>query len=200
MRPPRLGVRIAATAAMAIVGAVILFPLYAVLLISVSRAPGFSAVVSPDLHDLTLVHFVRFLGEHDAQGRWLFGRQLFNSLWVAGGATLLGVLFATTSAYAFSRLEFPGRKRALGLFVVTQMFPATMLVVPLYLVLDALGLVDTALGLMLVYATTALPFCVWMLKGAFDGIPQDLDEAALIDGASRLRVFYQVVLPLARPA
>ena len=80
------------------------------------------------------------------------------------------------------------------------MFPGTMMIVPLYLIINALGLVDTVIGLVVVYATTALPFCVWMLKGYFDTIPIDLDEAALMDGASRVRVFYTVLLPLVRPA
>src|SRR5690606_11153860 len=73
-------------------------------------------------------------------------------------------------------------------------------IVPLYLLISTLGLVDSVLGLVLVYSTTALPFCVWMLKGYFDTIPVELDEAALMDGAGRFTVFYRVILPLAKPA
>jgi arabinogalactan oligomer/maltooligosaccharide transport system permease protein len=167
---------------------VALFPVYAVVVMALSKAPGFSVVVSPDWSTLTLDHVTSFLTTHDAEGRWLFGRQLLN------------ILLATSAGYAFSRFKFPGHRAGLAGFLVTQMFPGTMMIVPLYLIINALGLIDTVIGLVVVYATTALPFCVWMLKGYFDTIPIDLDEAALIDGASRVRVFYQVLLPLVRPA
>jgi arabinogalactan oligomer / maltooligosaccharide transport system permease protein len=179
---------------------VVVFPIYAVLVMAVSRAPGFSVVLQPDLDLLTLDHLRDFVSTTDAQGRWLFGRQLFNSLVVSLGATVLGILLATTAAYAFSRFEFPGRNKGLASFVIVQMFPATMMIVPLYLLMNRLGLVDSVAGLVVVYATTALPFCVWMLKGYFDTIPRDLDEAAMVDGASRVRIFYQILLPLVRPA
>ncbi len=197
---PSIVLRLAAYALLALATVVVMFPVYAVAVMAVSRAPGFSVVLSPDPALFTLDHLTRFVGHHDAEGRWLFGRQLLNSLVVAGGATALGVLLATTAAYAFSRFRFPGHRLGIASFVVVQMFPATMMIVPLYLLMSALGLLDSVFGLVVVYATTALPFCVWMLKGYFDTIPADLDEAALVDGASRIRIFYQVILPLARPA
>ena len=88
----------------------------------------------------------------------------------------------------------------MGAFLVVQMFPGTLLLIPLYVILDALGLLDSIAGLVLVYSTTAVPFCVFMLKGYFDTIPKDLEEAAWIDGASRFGLFWHVVLPLSRPA
>ena len=84
--------------------------------------------------------------------------------------------------------------------LITQMFPATLMLVPLYSILQTLGLLDSLGGLVLVYATSSLPFCVWMLKGYFDTIPRELEEAAIMDGASPHQVFLRVVLPLARPA
>jgi arabinogalactan oligomer / maltooligosaccharide transport system permease protein len=114
--------------------------------------------------------------------------------------TILGIILATTAAYAFSRFRFLGRDAALSSFLVTQMFPTTMVMIPTYVILDRMHLLDTWAGLVLVYSTTALPFCVYMLKGYFDTIPTDLEEAALIDGASRPRIFFSVILPLARPA
>jgi len=84
--------------------------------------------------------------------------------------------------------------------LVTQMFPGTMMMIPLYLLLDQMGLLDQLLGLMLVYSTTAIPFCVWMLKGYFDTIPRELEESALIDGASQLTIFWRIIVPLSRPA
>ncbi len=197
---PSFLVRLGAYLVLALATLTVMFPVYAVAVMAVSRAPGFSVVLSPDPSLFTLEHLAKFVARHDANGRWLFGRQLANSLVVAGGATALGVLLATTAAYAFSRFRFPGHRLGIASFVVVQMFPATMMIVPLYLLMSALGLLDSVVGLVVVYATTALPFCVWMLKGYFDTIPADLDEAALVDGASRVRIFYQVILPLARPA
>ncbi|RME20371.1 MAG: ABC transporter permease subunit [Deltaproteobacteria bacterium] len=131
---------------------------------------------------------------------WLFGRQLFNSVAVSLATTLLGIFLACTAAYAFSRFRFPGRRAALLGFLVIQMFPGTMMMIPLYILMDKLGLLDQLLGLILVYSTTAIPFCVWMLKGYFDTIPKELEESAIIDGASRFRIFWSIILPLARPA
>lgn len=125
---------------------------------------------------------------------------LLNSAIIAALTTLLGVFLAATAGYAFSRFRFPGRTSGLLSFLVTQMFPGTMMMIPLYLIVDMMGLLDTMLALVLVYSTTAIPFCVWMLKGYFDTIPRDLEEAALIDGASKTMIFYKIILPLARPA
>jgi len=131
---------------------------------------------------------------------WIFGHQLFNSLVVSAVTTLLGIFLACTAAYAFSRFRFPGRRAGLLSFLVIQMFPGTMMMIPLYLLVDKLGLLDQLLGLVLVYSTTSVPFCVWMLKGYFDTIPKELEESAIIDGASRSRIFWSIILPLARPA
>ncbi len=139
-------------------------------------------------------------GAMDREEIWIFGHQLFNSVVVSAVTTLLGVFLACTAAYAFSRFRFPGRRAGLLSFLVIQMFPGTMMMIPLYLLVDRLGLLDQLLGLILVYSTTSIPFCVWMLKGYFDTIPKELEESAIIDGASRIRIFWTIVLPLARPA
>ncbi len=131
---------------------------------------------------------------------WLFGHQLFNSVIVSLVTTLLGVFLACTAAYAFSRFRFPGRRAGLLSFLVIQMFPGTMMMIPLYLLIDKLGLLDQLLGLILVYSTTSVPFCVWTLKGYFDTIPRELEESAIVDGASRFRIFWSIIIPLARPA
>jgi arabinogalactan oligomer/maltooligosaccharide transport system permease protein len=131
---------------------------------------------------------------------WLFGRQLGNSVLAAAITTLLGIFLACTAAYAFSRFRFPGRRAGLLSFLVIQMFPGTMMMIPLYILVDRLGLLDQILGLVLVYAVTAIPFCVWTLKGFFDTIPREIEESALIDGASRVRIFWTIILPLAKPA
>jgi arabinogalactan oligomer/maltooligosaccharide transport system permease protein len=130
-----------------------------------------------------------------------FALWLLNSAIVSAATTVAGVTLACTSAYAFSRFRFPGRNAGLMAFLVSQMFPGTLMLIPLYIVLVMwLGLGSSRLGLVLVYATTAIPFCVWMLKGYFDTIPRELEEAALIDGASPATIFFRIVLPLAKPA
>lgn len=130
-----------------------------------------------------------------------FGRWLFNSAVVSLMTTALGVFLACTAAYAFSRFRFPGRNMGMLTFLVSQMFPGTLMLIPLYIIIvKGLGLGNTYFGLVIVYATTAIPFCVWMLKGYFDTIPYDIEESAIIDGASRQVIFLRIILPLAKPA
>jgi len=130
-----------------------------------------------------------------------FARWLLNSVVIAVATTVLGVFLACTSAYAFSRFKFPGRRAGLMSFLVSQMFPGTLMLIPLYIIIvQFLGLGSSYLGLILVYAITGIPFCVWMLKGYFDTIPRELEESALMDGASAAVIFYRIVLPLAKPA
>jgi len=88
----------------------------------------------------------------------------------------------------------------MGLFLVTQMFPGVVMAIPLYILMDELSLLNSMTGLVLVYSSTAIPFCTWNLKGYFDTIPKELEEAALMDGASQWVIFSQIVLPLAKPA
>jgi arabinogalactan oligomer/maltooligosaccharide transport system permease protein len=128
-----------------------------------------------------------------------FMRWLGNSLIVAAGVTITGVVLAAIGGYAFSRFRFVGRKATMLAILTTQMFPATMLLLPLYIVIAKLQLVNTYLGLMVFYTSTALPFCVWQMKGFYDTIPASLEEAARIDGCSRAMAFWRVILPLAVP-
>jgi len=176
------------------VTALTLYPVLWVLRTAFSPGQGYSLSLNPIPAEPTLEQF-RTLLSHPA-----FARQLANSVIVAGGTTLLGIFLATTSAYAFSRFRFPGRRAGLLGFLISQMFPGVLMMIPLYILLDTLGLLDALLGLCLVYATTAIPFCVWMLKGYFDTIPKDLEEAAIMDGASQFTVFWRIILPLSRPA
>ena len=130
-----------------------------------------------------------------------FGRWLLNSVMVSVMTTALGVFLACTAAYAFSRFRFPGRDGGMLAFLVSQMFPGTLMLIPLFIIIVKwLGLGNTFWGLVIVYATTAIPFCVWMLKGYFDTIPIDIEESARIDGASPQVIFFRIILPLAKPA
>ncbi|MCY1046736.1 sugar ABC transporter permease [Corallococcus sp. bb12-1] len=130
-----------------------------------------------------------------------FAKWMLNSAIISIGTTVVGVFLACTAAYAFSRFKFPGQRTGMMAFLVSQMFPGTLMLIPLYIILvQWLGLGSSRLGLIIVYATTSIPFSVWMLKGYFDTIPKDLEEAALIEGASVGRIFWSVILPLAKPA
>lgn len=125
---------------------------------------------------------------------------LRNSLLVSFGTTAFGILLGASAAYAFSRFRFPGRQVGLLTFIVLQMFPAVVSIAPLYVLLSALHVRTSLLGLMIAYAAGTLPFAIWNLKGYFDTVPRDLEEAALIDGCTRAQTFWRIVLPLSAPA
>jgi len=180
--------------------ALTLYPVLWVVKMALTPAQGFSLSANPLPVEWSVQNFADVVSTTDAAGAWLFGRQFLNSIIIAALTTALGLTLAATAGYAFSRFVFPGRDLGMKLFLVTQMFPGVVMAIPLYILLDTLHLLNSVAGLVLVYSTTAIPYCVWMLKGYFDTIPRDLEEAALIDGASQWRVFTQIVLPLARPA
>ncbi|MDE0509519.1 MAG: ABC transporter permease subunit, partial [Gammaproteobacteria bacterium] len=142
----------------------------------------------------SLEHFYAVLG---GEAFWLWTS---NSLVVALGTTLVGLLLAIPAGYAFSRYQFAGRKGAMFVFMLIQMFPGIIILVPYFMVMKTLGLLNTSIGLIVAYSVTALPLCVWMLKGFFDAVPRALEEAALLDGCNRVEVFFFVVLPLSLPA
>jgi arabinogalactan oligomer / maltooligosaccharide transport system permease protein len=125
---------------------------------------------------------------------------LMNSTLIAVVVTLTGVVLASTCGYAFSRYHFIGKKFGLLSLLVTQMFPATMLLLPMYIMLVNLHLINTYLGIVIMYSATALPFCIWQMKGYYDTIPTSLEEAGRIDGCNQFQIFYMIILPLAAPA
>jgi arabinogalactan oligomer/maltooligosaccharide transport system permease protein len=125
---------------------------------------------------------------------------IWNSLAISAATAVIGVILAATSAYSFSRFKFPGRSLGLVFLLTTQMIPASMLMVPLYILAIKLGLVGTYRGLVIAYAVTAVPFSIWILKGYYDTIPFDLEEAARIDGCSQMDAFWRILLPLSTPA
>ncbi len=129
-----------------------------------------------------------------------FVRLLFNSLLVAGGTALLSVALGASAAYAFSRFKFPGRQAGMIGFLMVFMLPATATLAPLFVILTLLKIRNTLLGLIVAYASGAVPFAVWNLKGYFDTVPKDLEEAALVDGCDRNGAFVKVILPLSLPA
>ena len=194
MRAPSAALRVLVHAALALVTAATLYPVLLVLKKAVEPGQEFALDPSPVPRDVTGDHFSHILASSD------FFVYAWHSLLVATATTVVGVSLACTAAYALSRFRFPGQRAGLAAFLLFQMFPAVLLLIPLYVLMDRLGLLDSLLGLTLVYATTAIPFCVWSLKGYFDTLPRELEEAARIDGASHFGVFFRIVLPLARPA
>jgi len=135
-----------------------------------------------------------FVLEHTNFFEWMK-----SSLIVSLGTTVIGVMVAATTGYAVSRMRFPGYKKFMWVLLVTQMFPIAVLIVPMYQILSDLQLIDTYLGLILVYCSTAVPYSAWLLKGYFDTIPFEIDEAGRVDGLSPFGTFVRLILPLAKP-
>ncbi len=182
------------------VTALTLYPVAYVVKLALSGTAGVSSSPSPLPDRLDFSAFGKVVGTADAQGQWLFGHQLLNSLAVSAITTIAGIALACTAAYAFARFEFPGRRAGLLGFLATQMFPGILTLIPLYVLIQKLGLLDSLWGLVLVYSTTTIPFCTWTLKGYFDTLPKEIEESALIDGATRLQIFLRIILPLSAPA
>ncbi len=172
-----------------------IYPILRVITISIRPGDNLlneSLQIIPD--DWTFQNYITLFTDHP------FGTWIWNSILVTVTVMITGVALASTAGYALSRFKFPGREASLLSLLVTQMFPATMLLLPLFIMLSSLHLINTYLGLIVIYSSTALPFCVWQMKGYYDTIPYSLEEAARIDGASRFMAFYKIILPLASPA
>lgn len=125
---------------------------------------------------------------------------LRNSLGVSIGTMIAGLVGSATGAYALSRFRFAGKQITLILLLAIQAFPSVLALIPIYLILKTIGLVGSPFGLVLAYMSVALVFTTWNLKGYFDTIPRELDEAALIDGCTVTQAFMRIILPLSLPA
>ena len=146
-------------------------------------------------HDWTTENYTHVLTSNDH----IFLTWLWNSVVIAALTTVLSVFLASTAGYALSRYRFPGYRPALTSFLITQMFPFAILLVPIYNIIVHLGLLNTKTALVLAYSTVAVPFCVWMLKGYFDTIPISIEEAGRVDGLSPFGTFWRIVMPLSLP-
>jgi arabinogalactan oligomer / maltooligosaccharide transport system permease protein len=144
-------------------------------------------------HHPTLSHFRLVISQTS------FPRWFLNSSIVALSTTVLAIVIGTLGGYAMSRFRFAGRNLYGNTLLVIQMFPGVMLAIPLFLILSNYHLVNTLWALVVTYLTFSLAFAVWMLKGYFDGIPKEIEEAATIDGASRLQILWRLIIPLAGP-
>lgn len=128
-----------------------------------------------------------------------FLQYLENSLIVVCSSTLISVAISTFAGYGISRFKFRGRGVYMSFLLATQLFPSIMLLIPYYKIFMTLGLIDNISALIITYVSFTIPFCTWMMRGYFAGISKDLDQAASIDGAGRIRVFTSVILPIAWP-
>ncbi|NVB37678.1 ABC transporter permease subunit [Pseudenhygromyxa sp. WMMC2535] len=195
---------VAAHAVVLLAVAFSLYPILWVVSLAFSGTTTLEAQVLPVPAEPTLDNMREVVGSQwvDTQGdsHWLFGRQLLNSLVVSLTTAVVGVGVAIPTAYAFARFEFIGRREGMRLLLATQMFPAVASAVPLFMILETLELLNTRTGLVLCYASTSVPFAVFQLRSAFEAIPVDLEEAAMVDGATQFQAFIKVVLPVARPA
>jgi multiple sugar transport system permease protein len=171
-----------------------LFPLY--WLLKVSITPNdllYSEGVRLWPSRSSLAHYAFVLTHSD------FPLFFKNSLIVSGSTAVTVTLIAALSGYAMSRFNFRGKMWLVGLMLITQMFPLVMLVAPIFKLFSPLGLTNSLTGLVVVYTAFNVPFATFLMQSFFDGIPKDLEEAAMIDGASRFRAFRQIILPLTLP-
>ena len=146
----------------------------------------------------TLHNYFKLLDPTNRVGQE-FLRYFWNSFYVSLVTTILGVVIAVPAAYAFSRFRFPARNFLFFSVLVRNMFPAVVFLMPLFLLMRWMGLVNTHGSLILTYLTFGLPLSIWLLKGFYDNIPIQLEQAARIDGATRFQAFILIVMPLSTP-
>jgi multiple sugar transport system permease protein len=174
-------------------------PMVWMLLTSIKS--GFAAMQFPPQwwpNEPTLASYRKLLDPTNSVGQD-FLHFFWNSLFVSTVTTALSVIVAVPAAYAFSRFTFPGRKFLFFAVLLRNMFPAVIFLVPLFILMRVLGLVNTHGSLILTYLTFGLPLAIWLLRGFYDNIPVQLEQAARIDGATRFQAFVLIVMPLSVP-
>ena len=192
-RAPKHGARTWLALAAATALAIMLFPLYWMVIASLTPEGRIFGEPSIVPGTLVLDHYRALFGGRD------FWTPIRNSLIVAGATTGLSVGLGALCAYALARLQFRGKTLMLAFVLAVSMFPQISIVSPLYLLLRELRLINTYPGLVLPYLTFAMPLTIWLLVGFFRQLPAELEQAALIDGAGRLRTLREIILPLAWP-
>jgi multiple sugar transport system permease protein len=177
--------------------AIVLFALGPYLWMLLTSLKQESTLFSPDRQFfpavVTLDNYLRLFV------KTTFLHNLGDSLIVSSGTMLVGLSVSITAAYAFSRFRFPGRRALMLQFLLVNMFPIVLLIIPLFIIMKNLGLLDTHLGLILAHSTFSIPFATWMMISYFDAIPRSLDEAALVDGCTPVGAMFRVVIPLTVP-
>jgi ABC-type glycerol-3-phosphate transport system permease component len=173
---------------------IVIAPFYWIFSASI-KAPQEIIARSPTLfpHSFTMQHYQKLLRSS------AFPTYLLNSMLVAMGTMVITVVLSTLAAYGLYRVKIPGRQAIFRIILVTYAFPGVLLLIPLYSMMSALGLIDRLTALIIVNVTFAAPFAVWMLQAFFKTIPPELEEAAALDGATRLQVMLKIILPLSAP-
>ena len=176
---------------------IVLFALGPYLWMLLTSLKQESTLFSPDRQLLpavvTLENYLRLFQ------KTTFLNNLGHSVLVSSGTMVLGLSVSITAAYAFSRFRFPGRRALMLQFLLVNMFPIVLLIIPLFIIMKNLGLLDTHMGLILAHSTFSIPFATWMMISYFDAIPRSLDEAALVDGCTPVGAMFKVVIPLTVP-
>ena len=173
----------------------LLFPFYWTFVTSIKpELELYGKVVTYWPKEMTFASYSKLFGEFN------FLNPMFNSALVASVTTMVTLTVATLAAYSFSRFQFRGKKLLMIMFLTNNMFPNVLLLIPLYAMMRQLNLLYNPLSLVIAYATFTIPFSVWMLTGYLRDLPIDMEEAALIDGASRPTAFLRVVLPVLTPS
>lgn len=175
-----------------VIAAVIIFPIAWIILSSLQKGTSlYSSTFIPTT--FTFEHYKALFTSTD------YPIWYKNTLKIAFLNMVIGVLVTTLTAYTFSRYRFKGRKNIMMGMLVLQMFPSFLSMTAIVVLITKLNLMDTVWGLVLVYAAGQIPYNAWLIKGYFDGIPKSLDEAARIDGAGHLTIFWKIIMPLAKP-
>jgi arabinogalactan oligomer/maltooligosaccharide transport system permease protein len=199
MRKIGLWRQIATQIVLALVALVVLLPIWGMLRLAFDAAlkgAPLSFRIWPETFSL-----IAFQKAWDAPSQSLsFLGLLRNSLIVAGGAALISVVLGASMAYAFARFRFPGRRTGLFGLLLGVLLPQVAIMTPLYVLLSAIGIRASMLGLMIVYTAFAMPFCIWNMRAAFQAVPNELEEAAFLEGATPLVAFWRITLRLALPS
>jgi len=186
-----------AMAVYAIIGVFMLFLLlpvaYMILATFTSAEFLYSPRLIPALSDLTLANYQAILSTG------LFQQYFVNSMVIATATTLLTLTVGTLAGYSLSRFEYPGRQGILFTFLGTQMLPLVLILIPFFLLMFSLNLVDSYVGIIIAHSVGGIPLGTWLLKGYFDDIPESLDEAAKMDGCNHLDILARIIVPLSLP-
>src|SRR6056297_356531 len=153
----------------------------------------YSTQLIPSLGDLTLDNYVTTLS------RGQFQQYFINSMIIATATTVLTLAVGTLAAYSLSRFDYPGKNVFLMTFLGTRMLPLVLILIPFYLLMFTLNLIDSYLGIIIAHSVGGIPLGTWLLKGYFDDIPESLDEAAKMDGCSQLDILARIIIPMSLP-
>ncbi|AZO93454.1 carbohydrate ABC transporter permease [Halocella sp. SP3-1] len=202
MRKYSKGIKIFGYLMMIIVVIWILAPVYWLVISSLSTQADL-LVKPPDWipDHITFKNYLSIFGDEKSvsQTASMFTKALYNSIFVSFFVTLISLLVGTLASYAFARLNFKGKKIGMLAIIATRMIPVVSLIIPIYILLNKLSLLDNKFSLIVVYLSFTLPFVVYIMSGFFQGIPHELEEAARIDGCSRIEALIRVILPLSGP-